>query len=429
MTTTFPSSILKVFQTGLLLLLSFVSCRLLAQSDSSYNSVPHQPVQLDAANPFPLFDDSFYRNQLFLLGESHGFQSPQAVDLALLRHLNQRVGLRHYLAEVDASQARLLNQYLQTGDTTLLRRVFSRWVKQKAQWGNADFYRKIQRIRGLNQTLPNRRHIRFVGIDRIQDNALAADHLSSLLATARLSSDDRSVVDTLLIQLSGNRPDSVVGATVLPLLNRFKADSATYQRILKSTYTETRQLLTNIGWLKTIPSREATLFANFTEVLPSLNGEKLYGLWGFFHVLQEKPVNSGKPLACRIRESNLYLHDKIVSITFAYLDSFMMLPSSYLPVEARVPGQRLSPVSLFNNDGKMMHTEGIDVMRRLTQPHSVTLFALDRPGSFARTTPLRIRYSSAMAQRIEFNPSLPMTAYFQYVMLVRDSPMTEPLAN
>ncbi|WP_288423660.1 hypothetical protein [uncultured Spirosoma sp.] len=427
MTATFPSSMLNAFRTGLLLL--FVSYRLLAQSDSSYNSVPHQPVQLDAANPFPLFDDSFYKNQLFLLGESHGFQTPQAVDFALLRHLNQRVGLRHYLAEVDASQARLLNQYLQTGDTTLLKRVFTRWVKQKAQWGNADFYQKIQRIRALNQTLPNRRQIRFVGIDRIQDNPLAADHLSSLFATVRLSNDDRAVVDTLLAQLRSSRPDSIVGATALPLLDRFKADSASYQRLLKSTYTETRQLLTNIGWLRTIPSREATLFANFAQLLPGLNGEKLYGLWGFFHVLQEKPVNSGKPLACRIRESNLYLHDKIVSITFAYLDSFMMLPSSYLPVEVRTPGQRFSPVSLFNNDGKMMHTEGIDVMRALTRPRSVTLFALDRPGSFARTTPLRIRYSSAMAQRIEFNPALPMTAYFQYVMLVRDSPMTEPLAN
>lgn len=425
LTVSFPTP--NTFLLGLLL--SLFGSQLLAQSDTSYTSVPHQPVQLDAANPFPLFDESFYKNQLFLLGESHGVQTPQAVDFALLKHLNQRVGLRHYLAEVDASQARLLNQYLQTGDTTLLKRVFSRWVKQKAQWGNADFYRKIQRIRALNQTLPNRRQIRFVGIDRIQDNALTADHLSSLLTTARLSATDRSIVDTLLTQLRSSRPDSVVGATVLPLLDRFKADSATYQRLLKSTYTETRQLLTNIGWLRTIPSREATLFANFAEVLPGLNGEKLYGLWGFFHVLQEKPVNSGKPLACRIRESNLYLHDKIVSITFAYLDSFMMLPSSYLPVAARAPGQRFSPVNLFNNDGTMMRTEGIDVMRSLTKPQSVTLFALDRPGSFARTTPLRIRYSSAMAQRIEFNPSLPMTAYFQYVMLVRDSPMTEPLAN
>ena len=422
-------STLNVFLLGLLL--SVYGSPLLAQSDTSYTSVPHQPVQLDAANPFPLFDDSFYKNQLFLLGESHGVQTPQTVDFALLKHLNQRVGLRHYLAEVDASQARLLNQYLQTGDTTLLNRVFSRWVKQKAQWGNADFYRKIQRIRALNQTLPNRRRIRFVGIDRIQDNPLAADHLSSLLVTTRLPEADRRVVDTLLVQLRSSRPDSVVGATALPLLNRFKTDSATYQRLLKSTYTETRQLLTNISWLKTIPSREATLFANFAEVLPGLNGEKLYGLWGFFHVLQEKPVNSGKPLACRIRESTLYLHDKVISIVFSYLDSFTMLPSSYLPVSMRAPGQRFSPVSMFNNDGAMMKTEGINVMRALSQPRSVTLFALDRPGSFARTTPLRIHYSSAMPanQRIEFNPSLPMTAYFQYVMLVRDSPMTEPLAN
>ncbi len=406
------------------------STALLAQSDSSYRSVPHQTLHLDSAGAFSLFDEAFYQNQLFLLGESHGFQKPQDVDFALLKHLNQRVGLRHYLAEVDASQARLLNQYLQTGDTAKLQCVFRLWVGQKAQWGNADFYRKVQRIRAFNQTLSAQRRIRFVGIDRIQDRAVAADHLRELTTAVRLPQAVRPLTDSLLAQLTQQRPDSVSGTTALAFLDRINADSVTYRRLFKATYPEFRHLLTNVAYLKTIPGRETTIFTNFSTLLPGLKSEKLYGLWGFYHVLQQKPVNAGKSMACRIRESNLYLHDKVVSIAFSYLDSFMMLPSSYLPVSARAKGQRFSPVSLFNNDSEMMRTEGIDVMRAMTQPNTLTLFALDKPGSFARTTPLRVRYSAAMpaGQRVEFDPALPMATYFQYVILVRNSPMTEPLS-
>ena len=49
--------------------------------------------------------EKFYANQLFLLGESHGVGRLQSLDFELLRHLNQRAGVRHYLAEVDCAKA------------------------------------------------------------------------------------------------------------------------------------------------------------------------------------------------------------------------------------------------------------------------------------------------------------------------------------
>ena len=74
-----------------------------------------------------------------------------------------------------------------------------------------------------------------------------------------------------------------------------------------------------------------------------------------------------------------------------------------------------------------MHAEGIEAMRAITRSHSLTLVALDHAGSFAWQTPIRIKYSPFMAQKIEFDLQRPMTDYFQYVMLVRDSDMTEPV--
>ena len=87
---------------------------------------------------FPAFDAAFYGNQLFLLGEAHGVQRPQEIDLALLKHLNERAGVRTCVAEIDCAKAYYLNEYLRTGDEATLDLVFRSWVAETAQWANQD---------------------------------------------------------------------------------------------------------------------------------------------------------------------------------------------------------------------------------------------------------------------------------------------------
>src|SRR5687768_10499945 len=59
-------------------------------------------------NKFEIFDKAFYNSKVIMLGEVHGFAMPQELDFELLKHLNQKTGLTHYLAEVDQSQAYFL---------------------------------------------------------------------------------------------------------------------------------------------------------------------------------------------------------------------------------------------------------------------------------------------------------------------------------
>ena len=397
----------------------------LAQTDSTYGSIPREEITPGKAGNFALFDNDFYQNQLFLLGETHGVQKPQEIDVELLKHLNRRVGVRYYIAEVDGTKAHYLNQYLQTGDEQTLMKVFRSWIDEKAQWANRDFVRKIQNIRALNQNLPKKRQIRFVGIDRIQDKVLVGEHLSQLLNGLKVPRDHQPLVDSLVSGLRENKPDSVVASLALTWLADWDTNAPYYQKALGSGSDEMLDLLTNVGYLKTIKSREKTIFANFNAVLPRLHGEKMYGFWGFFHVLQSPPLNSGKPFACLVKESGV----KVVSITCSYLDSYMMIPTAFMPLFWQEKGKTFSRLDKFNNDSELMHTEGIDAMRAATTPNSLTLFALDRPGSSARQTPIRIKYAPFMppAQRIEFDPKRPTTDYFQYIILVRNSDMTEPL--
>jgi hypothetical protein len=395
-----------------------------AQADSlGYGSVPREEIVPGKTRNFSLFDAAFYQNQLLLLGEVHGIQKPQELDFELLTHLNQKEAVRYYIAEVDATKAHYLNQYLQTGDEATLLKVFRSWITQNAQWANKDYMRKIQKIRTLNQILPRNRRIQFVGIDRIHDKTLVAEHLRQLISGRKLSKAVRPLADSLINKLDQKGPDSLAANIALTWLTDWQAAESNYRKTFGTSAPELHDLLTNVSYLKTIKSRETTIFTNFKTVLPRLTNEKLYGFWGYFHVLQSAPIKSAKPFACLVKESGI----KVVSITCSYLDSYMMLPTAFLPPFWQEKGKSYSRLDKFNNDSELMHSEGIETMRAVTRPHSTTLFALDREGSFARHKPIRIKYSPFMPQKIEYDPQRPMTDYYQYVVLVRDSDMTEPI--
>lgn len=401
----------------------------MAQDEVSPKPIPHEEIVPDRATNFTLFDKAFYENQLFLLGESHGVQKPQVLDFELLKHLNERVGVRYYVAEVDQSKAYYLNEYLKTGNDSTLMKVFRSWIATKAQWANRDFWHKIGRIRVLNQTLPREKQIRFLGIDQIQERRLVGEHLTELLAGRKLSKRTRALADTLLARLLNRRPDSLRAEAAQTLLSDVTTHENHYQTVFGATLPDLKHLLNNVVYLKTIRSRERTIFTNFQTLVQtlSLQNEKLYGFWGYFHVLQAPVEGGAKPFAALVRESNLPMRDKVVSITCAYIDCQMMLLTAYLPPMWQNPGKTFSRVGQLNNNGPMMYTEGIDTLMALSKPNTLTLFQLNETA--AGQQPTRVQYSAFMPkeQQLQLAPNRPTTDYFQYLILVRNSDMTEPI--
>jgi hypothetical protein len=281
----------------------------------------------------------------------------------------------------------------------------------------------------LNQTLPPNRRIRFAGIDRIQERRLTGEYLTELLRGRKLTAESRVLADTLTARLLTRRPDSLRAEAAQQLLNNLTTHRKAYSKVMESDLPALEHLLTNIVYLKTLKSREATIFANFKAYWQTLHWqtEKLYGFWGYFHVLQAPVEGGAKSFATMLRESDLPLRDKVVSLTFAFVDSYMMLPSVYLPPMWQTPGKTFSRVNQFNNNSPLMFTEGIDQLIAQTKPHSLTLFRLS--GTEAGQRPTRVRYGSFMPkeQQLQFEANCPTTDYFQYLILVRNSDMTEPL--
>lgn len=391
-----------------------------AAPESVFAGAPLETIRL-GTEEFTLFDKAFYANQLFLLGEAHGVRGPQDVDLALLKHLNARARVRTYVAEVDCAKAYYLNEYLRTGQDSILRLVFRSWVANRDQWGNQEFYQKIQSIRALNQTLPAVRRIQFVGLDELQDLSLAADYIAALLRTALLAPGLRGRVDSVVAVL---RQPGAPG--LMEVARRALAGVGP-----KTGYDDLRHALVNASYDLRAGRREDNIFANFQALSQTklLAHEKMYGMWGLGHVLQSPLQNSFLDLAARIRQSALPVHDKVVSVVCVFSGCQMLYPTAGLPGPWQAAGQPYTVTDKFNHDGPLVTLAGLAALKQRTAPGSTTLVRLDAPGAAAARQPIQLNYAPGMPpeQQMQFRPELPATAYMQYLVLVRDSGPVTPL--
>lgn len=374
------------------------------------------------------FPAEVYQKRLFLLGEVHGIAAGQTLDLALLQHLNARTGLRTYLAEIDPAQAAAFNGYLQSGDEAELNRVFAFWAKTKQQWGNDNFRRKIIAIRTLNQQLEPSRRIRFLGMDRLQDVALACDHLAALAKRAEAS--QWQGVAALRAAIAQKRacedatktgPLTTAGPALAALLPTSRPDGIDAQ-----DWTEIVAMIHMLHDRHKLSGREDVITAGFDRLVddPDYANEKLYGLWGMYHVMQ-KSVNGLSPFAQRLRNGKYV--GQLVSIAAFNLDSAMMLPEDALPiVQKGKGGYGTVPYSV---DNPVMSTlSGIGSLKSALTGEA-TLFAMNASGSpYLQSTRLGRLYGIfGYAQKFEVGAT-PGDRYAaaDYAVVVTGSAATEP---
>jgi hypothetical protein len=344
------------------------------------------------------FPASFYDNTLFLLGESHGVAAPQVLDLELLTHLNARLGLTDYLAEVDPVQGARLNQYLDTGDEAVLDRVFDYWTESGAQWGNTAFEAKVRGIRAMNQTLPAERRIRFLGIDAIQDWPLFAAWLTEQGAQPDTTALDAATTNATRAALALSWMEPVAAS---PLADRLRG-------VLTATAASA--------------GREAVIFDTYARAVTSgeLGDRPAYGLWGVFHVVQGG-VNHVQPFAARVAASDLPAAHRIVSLAVLSLDSAVQMP---VPMPTGLQRMRLED---FNIDGPFVKVKGSATLRAASEPNAITLFEPGAAGTpFTSGGDFTDIRTSIGQDFVMDDPTRPMASFIQYIGVFRNSDWAPP---
>ncbi len=373
------------------------------------------------------FDRAFYSKRLFVMGEVHGIAAGQALDLAILRHLNARAGVRVYVAEVDAAQAARFNAFLADGDQRHLQTVFGGWAAEDAQWGNQDFVNKIIAVRRLNQSLPASKRIRFVGVDQLQNPQIARTYLAALMRGLNLAAWPEGAA--LRDRLSEAGPVPTARAMIAELQAVRASMSADAPRdVPQARWHEIRAALLSLAGAPR-QGREDRITANIERLYdePGMAGQKAYGLWGLFHVIQARASGSS-PLAYRLGRPGGPLSDKVGSILIVALNSQMMMPSAALPTFARGKGRYVDMPYTMDNERAVL-LNGIGPISAVAKGRA-TLVQLNGEGSPYSRSDLLTRTSGFYARsqpfQIEGATASPGGA-IDYLLVVRDSPATRPI--
>lgn len=362
-------------------------------------------------------DKSFYEKQFYMVGEIHGFAKSPEIDFKLFKHLNQKTGVRYYMSEVDFSQAYFLNQYLKTGNDTIIHYALKNWLVVQAR-NNKDYYQKWKDLYTYNAGLPEDKKIVVLGCDVVSDVQLFKAHLKKLLTPA----DYKDVFAS-----ADKRVDFLEG------IKSFKADykkQHSFKEKYGSGFTSLMHLMETMKQTEQ-RGREEKIFINFKKLvaLYELEDERIYSFYGNFHALQASTSDGFEPLAAKIKKSDLAMGKNMVSLNMLFNDSEMIMPSNGLPSFLQT-GPNWSEVAFKYDSLLLFYLEGIKDLMRTSEEHTTTFYKMNGTNSpyydTNRLMSVKMILPFLENQKIEIDENLGSADYSQYLIFVRNSAAAQP---
>jgi hypothetical protein len=363
-----------------------------------------ETVSLSESFSFKMLDNDIKENSLILVGEIHGFEEPQKFDYELFTHLHTNHNIKQYYAELDYVQALLLNQYMESGDENLLNDALKKWAVIQGR-KNKDYYDKYRKFHQYYKQLSEQDKFKFFGIDKLQDVHLTLNYLNSLNESTKVEIKETLDLEAIL---------SHIGQ-----LNSIYSNSSDTLFILT-------QIKNNLIHYAEKTNREKVMFENFHALYRQINNneEKAYGYFGLFHIFQYQ-VNGKQPLASQIRMSDLGLENKILSMNFLMVDSYMIMPSNQLPEFMR-DRRKYTKMPISSDVMLFMYIYGIKDFKRMTPENYKSLVKMNAENSpYAKSSRLNKTIQLLpVAQKFKFNEK--GKPYVQYTVFIRNSDWAEP---
>lgn len=361
-------------------------------------------IPLSESFSFKTLDNDIKDNRLILVGEIHGFEEPQKFDYDLFTHLHANHNVRQYYAELDFVQSLFINQYMESGDENLLKEGLKKWAVIQGR-NNKDYFDKYRKFHQYYKQLSANDKFKFIGVDELNDVQLTLNYLNSLNKSTTIEITDTVDLSAILNHISqldsiySNSPDTLF------ILKHIQENF--------EHYTE-----------KT--NREKVMYQNFLSLYKQMNStkEKAYGYFGLYHVFQYQ-INGQQPLASLLRMSDLGLENKILSMNFLMLDSYMVTPSNQLPEFMRDNGQ-YTKMPISSDVMLFVYIYGIKDFKRMTPEYHKSLVKMNAENSPYATSNRMNKTIQLLpvADKFEFDEK--GKAYVQYTVFVRNSDWAEP---
>lgn len=389
------------------------------KTSSSYDEVNnflednHANVDIindDYNNGFSILDSDIDKNNIILAGEAHAIAKNYELELALLKHLNQKNKIRYLLAEMGYSSSCYINEYLETGDEANLKLIFNK-LEGKASWNKENFTFWIE-LRKYNLTVPEDQRIKVIGID-IEHNVIAAlEYLNTILPSTVPPKEIKSAIEKYTSSYNLKNEDTII-KTIKNLQSDMVANPGIYNTYLGSKYFDFSIVVDNIvNSINAYASkganlediREPSMYSNFKRIYSHFPIGKYFGEFGMEHVYQKNGgsyLRNQPTFAMYLNSSDSPVKGKVISIAYGYENcTFMNWLQNNVESKAE---------SVINN---------IDLLDIYSKTET-TVFKLNGDSSPFSSKTYFVKGSNEGST----------TDYFQYIILIKNSKGTIPLGK
>jgi len=359
------------------------------------------------------------RSNIYWLGEGHATALNYNIAVDLYRKIDSTFGVDYILLESNFLQTHYLNKYLRSGDNSVLDLAFSTsvgtfgWTKE-----HKAYYEKIYLY---EQNKPTEKRIQFVGIDIEHGYWHTHKYLiDSLLSTIKL--DSNRLISRIWQSLKTNSDYLDYYAS---LYTDILQNDETYKSTLGERFELVKYLVKNIyniTYSQSLPSsmwnntRDSLIYENFKWHNERLHfADKVsFGLWGTDHVFQAKTKEGTTYIAGHIAIKQSEISQK--SYRMLYTKSSFNLPTFFIPKFARwiFGNKKYIRTKAFNNDKIWSKVPGIKFFKKRKNHDFTYPLSID-------SLPSKIDVVGNKMKGYQNNN------YFQYIILVRNSPACTPL--
>lgn len=349
-------------------------------------------------NSFKFLDNEVNNYELFFTGESHGVSANSDAMLAFLKYLNKNAGVNYYLFEGSYSAGVLINKYLKTGDTNLLKSVYSEF--NGTFEFNINSYNNWIKLYDYNKNPPKDKKITVIGIDIEHQENIAWNCLNYLIDNKNVPPEITDTID--IIKNRGKSSKKLTNSILMQIVYEdIQKKEAIYKSFLGDDYFDFVMTVRNLMDTKlgNNTEREAAIYKNFNLVYSHYPKGKYFGQFGREHIYLKKRNSQYTPegsFVSKLNKDDSPFKGRILSIPYIYFNC------KYMDT---------------NNGGTSFVSESLNDVLMLYDfsQWNVTLYKLNGENSpFMNHLYLVTGAETGVT-----------TDYFQYVFTIKDSPASE----
>lgn len=357
-------------------------------------------------------------------GAYHGSSKTEEAELKLISAILEVALLDYYIIETDQSIAHYFDQYLNTGDSILLKELVYHYGIRVPQEKSIETYKKWIKLYQLNQNLPDGNKIKVMGVDPIVSYKFTFKHLVDLLG----DNNDLKTLNEIRNQLELDTTDfsPYYDSPTKLIMKRFVEEYKT--KNIETENEELNQIIRNLEISFGQYNREKVIFENYLWGLQHFNlkNKKQFARYGFGHLEKEAELKDHPSFFAMLIENNIYQKKEIITI-IGYLTKSQVLWNLNHDSNGNYIGYE-TEAGFGIGDYWREYFRGIRKLKR-TKLSDFTLFRLNLPNS-----PYNNPKPDLIEIKMVFNKSnkkavkgKATTSFLDYALLITDSKANRPL--